>query len=133
MTTGTFGLPGGELRLFRAGRAPGDAGAMNARLHQPSASPAGSAIALYGAAAHQGPGDRACCCVARAVVRVVMPPAPGRPHETELLLCGHHYRVSRPALLAAHAQVYELPGPGADATAWYHDDHDRLAHPAVVG
>ena len=22
-----------------------------------------------------------------------MPPTPARPHETELLLCGHHYRV----------------------------------------
>jgi len=107
---------------------------MNARFHRSSAGPAENPPALYGTAARQspGPGDRACCCVARAVVRVVMPSAPGRPHETELLLCGHHYRVSRRALEAAHAQVYELPGSLADATAWYHDDHDRLAHPAVV-
>jgi len=104
---------------------------MNARFHQPSASPAGSANALYGAAAHPGPGDRACCCVARAVVRVVMPPAPGRPHETELLLCGHHYRVSRHALSAAHARVQELTRP-EDETAWFHDDRHR-AVPAVVG
>jgi hypothetical protein len=53
-------------------------------------------------------GDQACCCVARAVVRVVIPPAAGRPHETELLLCGHHYRVSREALAAAGATVTEL-------------------------
>jgi len=104
---------------------------MNARLHQPSAGPAGSAIALYGTAARLGPGDRACCCVARAVVRVVMPPAPGRPHETELLLCGHHYRASRQALSAAHARVYELTRP-EDVTAWFHDDRDR-AVPAAVG
>jgi len=104
---------------------------MNARFHQPSASPAGSAIALYGPVARPGPGDRACCCVARAVVRVVMPPAPGRPHETELLLCGHHYRVSRRALAAAHARVQELTRP-EDANTWFYDDRDRVA-PAVVG
>ena len=97
---------------------------MNARLHQPSASPAGSATTLLGTAARQGPGDRACCCVARAVVRVVMPPAPGRPHETELLLCGHHYRASRHALSAAHARVHELTGP-EDVTDWFHDDRGR--------
>jgi hypothetical protein len=44
------------------------------------------------------------------VVRVVMPPTAARRHETDLLLCGHHYRVSRAALAAAHATVSELPG-----------------------
>jgi len=39
-----------------------------------------------------------------------MPPAPARPHETELLLCGHHYRVSRQALVAAHATVSMIAG-----------------------
>ena len=97
---------------------------MNARLHQPSASPAAGAIAPYGTVARLGPGDRACCCVARAVVRVVMPSAPGRPHETELLLCGHHYRASRHALSAAHARVQELTGP-EDVTDWFHDDRGR--------
>ena len=52
----------------------------------------------------------ACCCPARPVVRVVMPPIATRPHRTELLLCGHHYRVSRKALAAANATVTELPG-----------------------
>ncbi len=55
----------------------------------------------------------ACCCPARPVVRVIMPPTATRPHRTELLLCGHHYRVSRQALAAANATVTELPGiPG---------------------
>jgi hypothetical protein len=54
---------------------------------------------------------RAGCCPARPVVRVIMPPTPARPHETELLLCGHHYRVSRKALAKAHASVCRLPGP----------------------
>ena len=52
--------------------------------------------------------DRACCCPAKAKVRVIMPPTAARPHETDLLLCGHHYRVSRQALAAAHARVQEL-------------------------
>jgi hypothetical protein len=56
-----------------------------------------------------GLADRACCCPAKARVRVVMPPTAARPHQTDLLLCGHHYRVSRQALAAAHARVQELP------------------------
>lgn len=56
------------------------------------------------------PADRACCCPAWPVVQVIMPATASRPHETELLLCAHHYRVSRPALDAAGAVVIELPG-----------------------
>ncbi len=52
----------------------------------------------------------ACCCPARPVVRVAMPPTATRPRPTELLLCGHHYRVSRDALVTANATVTELPG-----------------------
>ena len=52
----------------------------------------------------------ACCCPARPVVRVVMPAIATRPHRTELLLCGHHYRASRQGLAAANATVTELPG-----------------------
>ena len=36
-----------------------------------------------------------------------MPPAPHRPHPVDLLLCGHHYRVSQAALRAA---VYDQAG-----------------------
>ena len=53
----------------------------------------------------------ACCCPANPVVRVTMPATAARPHPTELLLCGHHYRVSRQALAAANATVTELSGP----------------------
>jgi hypothetical protein len=60
--------------------------------------------------------DRACCCPAHPVVRAIMPPAPGRPHSVDLLLCGHHYRVSRRALAAAGAEIFNLPGK-ADAAA----------------
>jgi hypothetical protein len=60
----------------------------------------------------------ACCCPAKATVRVTIPPTQARPHETDLLLCGHHYRVSRDALTAAHAVVQALPGTSEDIAAW---------------
>ena len=57
-----------------------------------------------------GLAERACCCPARAMVLVIMPPSAARPHQTELLLCGHHSRVSRQALAAAGARIRDLPG-----------------------
>ena len=65
-----------------------------------------------------GLAGHACCCTAGAAVRVTMPPGPSRRHSTELLLCGHHYRVSRQALAAAGAVVRELPGTPADVSSW---------------
>jgi hypothetical protein len=62
--------------------------------------------------------DRACCCEARAAVRVTMPPAAPRRHSTDLLLCGHHYRVSRHALEAARAIVTVLPGISPEIATW---------------
>jgi hypothetical protein len=61
--------------------------------------------------------DRACCCPAWPVVQVTMPPTARRPHPVELLLCGHHYRVSRNALAAAGATVQPLPGRADRASA----------------
>ena len=55
------------------------------------------------------PGTLACCCPAWAMVQVIMPATPARPRETDLLLCGHHYRASRTALAAAGAVVRPLP------------------------
>lgn len=52
--------------------------------------------------------SRACCCPARPVVKVMMPPAPGRPQPVDLWLCGHHYRASFVALQLAGAVVEEL-------------------------
>ena len=66
---------------------------------------------------------RACCCAARPAVQVTMPPTAIRPHETDLLLCGHHYRVSRRALEAARAAVRELPGTPDDVAAWIDVHH----------
>jgi len=69
--------------------------------------------------------DQSCCCSARAMVQVVMPPAPARPHRTELLLCGHHYRVSRQALVAAGATVHELPWIPDSTAAWIRPERHR--------
>jgi hypothetical protein len=74
--------------------------------------------------------DHACCCPAQPVVRVIMPATPERRHSVDLLLCGHHYRVSRQALAAVHARVEDLPGK-ADAAAaalleTVHRDHAEV-------
>jgi hypothetical protein len=53
---------------------------------------------------------RACCCPAKPAVIAVIPPASGRGHRTELLLCMHHYRQCRPALVAAGAAALDLSG-----------------------
>lgn len=111
---------------------------MNASFRQSSAGPVEGTAGLFDATAPNGPAasltDQACCCVARAVVRVVMPPTAERPHETELLLCGHHYRASRAALAAAHASVHELAENFDDPSAWFHDDRNQHAQaPAAAG
>ncbi len=46
-----------------------------------------------------------------------MPPTAKRPHSVDLLLCGHHYRVSRAALTAAGARIEYLPGKADAAEA----------------
>ncbi len=61
-----------------------------------------------------------------------MPPTAARPDETELLLCGHHYRLSRAALSAAGASVHELAGNFADPSAWFYDDRGPHAQAPVA-
>lgn len=91
---------------------------MNARSEHPSAKNCGTTAQPSAAASSAVLAGPACCCAARAAVQVTMPPTAARPHETDLLLCGHHYRVSRPALEAARAAVRELPGTPDDVAAW---------------
>lgn len=68
-------------------------------------------------------GDRACCCPARPVVRVLIPPASARPHSVDLLLCGHHYRTSCAALAAAGAVIiYDRRSSRTIVTAYELDD-----------
>lgn len=65
--------------------------------------------------------SRACCCPARPVMRVIMPPTPDRPRPVDLWLCAHHYRASVTALAAAGATVSVLvlaaPQPPAEHPA----------------
>lgn len=62
--------------------------------------------------------ERACCCPAKPVVIVIMPPTPDRPHRTDLLLCGHHCRASRVRLGTLGAVVLSLSGTSVTADPW---------------
>ncbi|MGO8725536.1 MAG: hypothetical protein ACLPN6_20580 [Streptosporangiaceae bacterium] len=62
--------------------------------------------------------QRACCCTARPAVIAVIPPSEDRPHQTDLLLCGHHYRASSRALAAAKATVLNIDGSPVTDSAW---------------
>jgi hypothetical protein len=44
------------------------------------------------------------------MVKVLIPPGSARPHSVDLLLCGHHYLVSRAALAAANAVAIDETG-----------------------
>ena len=54
--------------------------------------------------------DKACCCPSRPIVRVLMPAVPGRPYRVDLLLCGHHFRLSQWTLASVGAEARVLPG-----------------------
>lgn len=62
--------------------------------------------------------ERACCCPAKPAVIALMPPAPARPHTTDLLLCGHHYRMCRERLAQAGATVVDIAGAPVTGDAW---------------
>ena len=51
--------------------------------------------------------DRACCCPARPLVKVILPASDTRP-PVDLWLCGHHWRASRAALAGTGAVAYDL-------------------------
>jgi hypothetical protein len=61
---------------------------------------------------------QACCCSAPPVAVAVMPPVPGRGHQTEVLLCGHHYRASRQSLANAGASVVDMTGMPIAGYEW---------------
>ncbi|HET9649505.1 MAG TPA: hypothetical protein VFP34_14930 [Microlunatus sp.] len=57
-----------------------------------------------------GASERACCCSASPLYRVVLPPSAARAHKTDLLMCGHHYRASARKLKASGAVVFNTSG-----------------------
>ena len=110
---------------------------MNARFrHRPAGQDGAAGQPASGGFAPGSPAilaGRSCCCPARPVVRVIMPPAQTRPRTTDLLLCGHHYRVSRGSLAAAHAAVRQIPGTPCDTAAWIElGQHDPLTPASPV-
>ncbi len=73
--------------------------------------------------------EPACCCTARPVVVAVLPSTGASADPVELLMCGHHARVSWPALKEAGAFVFDatgrllmprepFPEPSADPGYW---------------
>lgn len=62
--------------------------------------------------------DRACCCSAKPAVVAVMPATTQRPHATDLLLCGHHYRICRERLAESGATNLSLGGTPVGDNAW---------------
>jgi hypothetical protein len=62
---------------------------------------------------------RSCCCPSQPAVIAILPPTPSRNNKTDLLLCMHHYRLSRQALQTAGAIMInrnrELIAPDAPA------------------
>ena len=57
--------------------------------------------------------DKACCCPSRPMVKVLMPATADRPYRVELLLCGHHFRLSQWTLAAVGAVARVMPGRSA--------------------
>jgi hypothetical protein len=76
-------------------------------IHGTRARAAEPAAACLPARRHSG---RACCCGAQPAVIAVIPASGARPAPTELLMCGHHYRVSRHALAAHGATLLDIQG-----------------------
>lgn len=76
-------------------------------------------------------GVRACCCPARPVVRVRIPPSDARPHSVALLLCGHHYRMSCAALAAVGAVIID-DRRGGTSVSEYETGDPRLADTAPL-
>lgn len=74
--------------------------------------------------------ERACCCPAKPMVTVVMQPNARRPYPVDLLLCGHHYRVSQAALRAAGAAAYDETG--VPITAGTSDYQHSRCQPAAA-
>ena len=54
--------------------------------------------------------DKACCCPSRPMVRVLMSATESRSSRVDLLLCGHHFRLSQWSLAAAGAVARVMPG-----------------------
>ena len=122
---------GGEVRPCQTSPGRSDPESMSVNFLHPShtgqrtdqAEPSGPAAgqppgtpSIDWSAARQA--GRACCCTARPVVIAIMPPTPSRTHPTDLLLCGHHYRMCRKGLTAVGATVLDFAGAPVPDDDW---------------
>jgi hypothetical protein len=74
--------------------------------------------------------ERACCCTAQPMVKVLMPPVRPGGEPVDLLLCGHHYRESKSALLTAGATAFDKDGELLMPTAWQVDGRSAVPQPS---
>lgn len=64
--------------------------------------------------------QRACCCSARPVYEVLVPRRSTAGTE-QSLMCGHHFRASRPSLAASGAVVFDADGVLVMPRSWEAD------------
>jgi hypothetical protein len=98
-----------------SGARPDTVGATATHLRQASLQRGSAPLVDLSAVRRAG---RSCCCSAKSLIIALIPPAPGRPHQTDLLLCGHQYRASRAALAAAGATVMDIDGMPVNDDLW---------------
>ena len=77
--------------------------------------------------------ERACCCTAQPAVIAVLPASNGGSAATDLLLCGHHYRQSRLALIARGATFLDLDGCPLTAVSWPRQAEPSSCWPTASG
>jgi hypothetical protein len=70
--------------------------------------------------------EPACCCPSQPRFRVLMP-VPGALADTDLLLCGHHFRISRLRLAELGALVYDRCDEPLSPAAWRLGEQELLA------
>jgi len=75
--------------------------------YAPRSAAAEPAAARLPARRHRG---RACCCGAQPAVIAIIPASGARLAPTDLLMCGHHYRGSRDALVTRGATLLDMQG-----------------------
>jgi len=56
------------------------------------------------------PGEKSCCCPARAVFAVVVAPSAELPNPPDVLLCAHHARAAHARLEGPDIALYDAVG-----------------------
>jgi hypothetical protein len=123
---GTIGPGASEVGPCNGGRSRTDTGYVSMRQHPSYGGRLTAAATQQPTTPEPAPlyttthryAGRACCCTAPPAVIALMPPGGGRQAATDLLLCGHHYRASKPALAGAGATILDMKGVLLAAGDW---------------